>query len=72
MIDYTHPARHGRHHAPARECTPDLYVDWTAHMYEWYPSATLPAVRVPVAQWSRGPRHAVPVSLVKGYITVRA
>ena len=65
MIDYTHPARHGRHHAPASASTPDLYVDWTAQAYDWLPVASGPAVRVPVAQWSRGPRHARTVSLVK-------
>ena len=68
MIDYTHPARHGRHHALARESTSDLYVDWTAHMYDWYPVTSGPAIRVPVAQWSRGPRHARTVSLVKSYV----
>ena len=69
MIDYHHPARHtGRHHARAFEVTPDLYVSLVDQAYDWYPVPSLPAVRVPVACWSRGPRHARTVSLVKSYV----
>ncbi|HEX6685525.1 MAG TPA: hypothetical protein VF062_22310 [Candidatus Limnocylindrales bacterium] len=48
----------GWHHAPDHESTPDLYIDYTAQAYTWYPSPTMPGIRVPVAMWSRGPRHA--------------
>ena len=56
MINTRHPDRPGRHHASGTDVTPDLYRDWTAHAYDWTVGDV--TVRVPVAQWSRGPRHA--------------